>query len=261
VLILAGGVQRLVGPVPLVGVHQITAIQKLTRGTAHLTSIRKFYEPERVDAAVKAFLSEMGVGEPVMTLMRKTPAASVRWLSDEDLRASRLTTLRLDSEAPILSSSANGLNGYAFEGDPPRPDLLVARGAEPFALPIHGRSVMLEATFAYRRGGGAVEATIALRDAAAKEAGAKLGSDLNPTVALEGGDIRLTESVGGAPMRMRLPLAGFCRLAQAGKFTAAPAGAPAAQTDQANASPPKPIILFDVGAMDGAKALIGEACP
>src|SRR5260370_5944369 len=107
VLLLAGGVERLVGPAPLVGVHQITAVQKQTEGVAHLTSTRKLYEPQGIDAAVKACLTTMGVGEPVMALMRKTAAASIHWLSDDDLRASHLATLRLDGAAPILAQSAN----------------------------------------------------------------------------------------------------------------------------------------------------------
>ena len=52
----------------------------------------------------------MGVGEPAMTLMRRTPAASIRWLSLAELRASHLQTLALDAADPILTSGANGLN-------------------------------------------------------------------------------------------------------------------------------------------------------
>ena len=92
-LVLAGGVERLVGPVPLVGVHQITTVVRETEGLAHVTSTRKFYEQDWADAAVRDYLTAMGVGDPVMALMRKTPAASVHWLSLADLRASRLATL------------------------------------------------------------------------------------------------------------------------------------------------------------------------
>ena len=74
-LVLAGGVERLVGPVPLVGVHQITTVVRETEGLAHVTSTRKFYEPDWADAAVRDYLTAMGVGDPVMALMRKTPAA------------------------------------------------------------------------------------------------------------------------------------------------------------------------------------------
>ena len=74
VLVLAGGVERLAGPAPLIGVHQITTMLRETEGAAHLTSTRKLYEQKGVDAAVEAYLGAMGVGEPVMGLMRKTPA-------------------------------------------------------------------------------------------------------------------------------------------------------------------------------------------
>ncbi len=169
-LVLAGGVERLVGPVPLVGVHQITTVVKETEGLAHLTSTRKLYEQGWVDAAVMDYLTAMGVGDPVMALMRKTPAASVRWLSLADLRASRLATLALDAAEPILTSGSNGLNAHAFDGDPPPPDALQARVAAPLALPIKGRGVMLEIAFSYRRGGGAIEAEITAREADTRQA-------------------------------------------------------------------------------------------
>ena len=96
----------------------------------------------------------MGVGEPVMTLMRKTWAASIRWLSLAELRDSHLVTLALDAAEPILTSGANGLNAKAFDGDPPRADLVQAS----IVRPVAGGDATLEITFRYRRGGGAVEA-------------------------------------------------------------------------------------------------------
>ena len=117
VLMLAGGVERLVGPAARVGVHQITTLVKETEGSAHLTSTRKIYEQAGVDEAVTHYLTAMGVGDPVMALMRKTPAASIRWLSLADLRASGLATRALDAAEPIATSGANGLNARAFDGD------------------------------------------------------------------------------------------------------------------------------------------------
>ena len=64
--------QRLAAPSALIGVHQITTLVSETEGLAHLKSTRKLYEQQGVDAAVEAYLAAMGVGEPVMTLMRKT---------------------------------------------------------------------------------------------------------------------------------------------------------------------------------------------
>ena len=68
VLVLAGGVERLVGPAALVGVHQTTTLVSETEGLAHLKSTRKIYEQHGIDAAVEAYLAAMGVGDPVMTL-------------------------------------------------------------------------------------------------------------------------------------------------------------------------------------------------
>ena len=110
--------------------HQTTTVVSETEGLAHLKSTRKIYEQQGVDAAVEAYLAAMGVGEPVMTLMRKTSAASIRWLSPAELKASHLATLALDPAEPILTSGANGLNAHALDGDPPRADLMQASTRE-----------------------------------------------------------------------------------------------------------------------------------
>ena len=116
-LILAGGAERLVGPRPEVGVHQMTTIMREIEGAAHLTTIKKIYEEKSADAAVEAYFAAMGIGDPVMAVIRTTPASSIRWLSLEEIVTSRLATLALDGGAPILTSGANGLNGHGFEGD------------------------------------------------------------------------------------------------------------------------------------------------
>ena len=126
-LVLAGGVERLVGPLPLVGVHEVTTLIKEVEGSEHLATVKKVYEQGPEDAAVHGYLTAMGIGEPVMALLRKTPAASIRWLSLGEIRQSRLATLALDAAQPIVTSGANGLNGHAFEGDPPAPDVVKAR--------------------------------------------------------------------------------------------------------------------------------------
>ena len=58
--------------------HQTTTTVRETEGLAHLKSTRKIYEQPGVDFAVEGYLAAMGVGDTVMTLMRKTPAASIR---------------------------------------------------------------------------------------------------------------------------------------------------------------------------------------
>ena len=243
VLVLAGGVERLAGPSALIGVHQITTLVSETEGLAHLKSTRKIYEQQGVDAAVEAYLAAMGVGEPVMTLMRKTSAASIRWLSLAELKDSRLATLALDPAEPILASGANGLNAKAFEGDPPRADLMQASVVRPVA----GGGATVEIAFRYRRGGGVVEVE-------ANERGLKSPQAADRplrTSAVERGRRRAAQlpTTGATPARTLIPRERFCALAHGGVTIAA---------RRPNAGGFAPVEL---AAMDGAKALIAEACP
>ncbi len=251
-LILAGGVERLVGPVPQVGVHQITTMTKEVEGVEHLTKIRTFYEQDWIDERVRDYLTAMGIGDPVMTLLRKTPAARIRWLSLSEISASHLATSALDLAEPILAEGANGLDGRAFDGDPPRPDLIAASASAPIAESGGGPGVTIEAALAYRRGGGELEVSLAAREPGAKAAGAPEGW----TLALApGGEALTLKTAGAGPARALLPRERFCALARNGKLVAlAPAGA------SAGAAPREP-VTFALAAMDGAKALTEEACP
>ena len=173
-LVLAAGVERLVGPAPLIGVHQITTVMKETEGVAGLTRTVKIYEQGWVDKTVDDYLTQAGVGEPVMTLLRKTPATSIHWLSLDDLKASRLATAALDPAQPILSEGANGLDGRAFEAAA-KPLRLTATVAD-----RQGSGAVLALT--YRRGGGALE--LELTEPA--KTGAPASNDW--TLAIAGGD-------------------------------------------------------------------------
>jgi hypothetical protein len=246
VLVLAGGVERLAGPVPLIGVHQITTLVKEPEGLAHLTSTRKLYEQQGIDAEVTDYLAAMGVGDPVMTLARKTPAASVRWLSLAELKASHLTTAALDAVEPMLITGANGLNAKAFDGDPPRADLLQMSVAEP----VRGRGATLEITFRYRRGGGAVEAAATARPSDTPQAVDRPFPDLNLTLSGAGGEPLQVKTAGMTAPRAVMPRERFCALARSGATIAA------SGPDQSQALPP-----VELSSMEGAKALIAEACP
>jgi hypothetical protein len=252
-LILAGGVERLVGPVPQVGVHQITAVERGIEGVEHLTTVKKIYEPSSVDRTVQAYLRAMGVGDPVMEILRKTPAASIRWLSPAELRESHLATGVLDAAAPILTGGANGLNSHAFNGEPPAPDLILGRVSEPFAAPTRSGGMTLEATFAYRRGGGVVGASVAARDGDMKTV-----ADPSPdgwTLTLTGGGEPGRWKAGGSPQaRAMIPRERFCALARGGALVAAPAGPVAGEPAQ---SP----MTFDLAAAGGVSAVVVEACP
>jgi hypothetical protein len=241
VLVLAGGVERLAGPSARIGVHQTTTLVSETEGLAHLKSTRKIYEQQGVDAAVEAYLAAMGVGDPVMTLMRRTSAASIRWLSVAELEGSRLATLVLDPAAPILATGANGLNAKALDGDPPRADLLEAT----FARPLAEEGAALEIAFRYRRGGGAVEA-----EAIERGLKAQPPLDLNLTSSAAGVEAVALRIAGTAPAPILIPRERFCALAQGGATIAA-----------ATHSEPQGFAATQLAAMDGAKALIAEACP
>ena len=251
VLVLAGGVERLVGPAALVGVHQITTVVRETEGVAHLTSTRKVYEQLDADAAVSAYLAAMGVGDPVMALMRKTPAASVRWLSLADLKASHLATLALDAAEPIVTSGLSGLNGRAFDGDPPPADLLQASGAMPFA----GRGVALNIAFRYRRGGGAVEAEMTVSDVETRPASEPLSPNWSLTLTAPGAESLRLSAAGAPPGRAIVPRERFCALAKGGRLAVAPAG------DDSPGGGAQDAAAGTLAAMAGAKALIAEACP
>jgi hypothetical protein len=244
VLVLAGGIERLAAPSARIGVHQTTTLVSETEGLAHLKSTRKIYEQQGVDAAVEAYLTAMGVGEPVMTLMRKTWAASIRWLSLAELKASRLATLALDPAEPILASGANGLNAKAFDGDPPRADLLQASLERP--LPAGGAT--LEIVFRYRRGGGAVEAVAIQHGLEAPQAARPSSPDLSLTLSADGVEAVPLWTAGTIPARTLIPRERFCALAHGGATIAAADG-------------PQGSAPVQLAAIDGAKTLIAEACP
>jgi hypothetical protein len=244
VLVLTGGVERLAGPSARIGVHQITTVVSEIEGLAHLKSTRKIYEQQGVDAAVEAYLAAMGVGEPVMTLMRKTSAASIRWLSPAELKASHLTTLALDAAEPILATGANGLNGRAFDGDPPRADLVQAS----IVKPVAGGDASFAITFRYRRGGGAIEAEAIERGLKAPQAPSS--PDLSLALSAPGVEAVPLRGAGTTLAPALIPRDRFCALARAGATLAstAPDG-------------PQSFAPVELAAMDGAGPLIAEACP
>ena len=244
VLVLAGGVERLAAPSALIGVHQVTTVVSETEGLAHLKSTRKFYEQPRIDVAVEAYLAAMGVGEPVMTLMRKTWAASIRWLSPAELKASRLATLALDAAEPILASGANGLNGHAFDGDPPRTDLVQASVVRTVA----GGGATVEVTFRYRPGGGAVEVEAIERGLDSPQAADRSSPD--SSVSAAGGAPLQLKTTGATPDRTLIPRERFCALAH-GRVTIA----------STPPERPQSFAPIELATMDGARTLIAQACP
>jgi hypothetical protein len=220
-LILAGGVPRIAGPTAQIGVHQITTVFKETTGKAGLTTTRKIYEDRRADTAVDRYLDLMGIGEPVMALLRKTPAGGIRWLSPEEIRDSRVATATLDAAEPLLMTGANGLNARGFDGAPV--GLITAWGKS-------ADDPSVEASLAFRVGGGALALTIS--GAVASGWSIALG-DAAPLPAQ------------GAPT---IPRAALCALGPKGRIVAKPAGggAPA---------------VFALADMSGRQGLFEAACP
>ena len=237
-LVLAGGVTRLVGPAPLVGVHQITTVMKEPEGVEGVTRTVKLYEQGWADQTVETYLTNMGVTDPVMSLLRKTPAASIRWLSVDEIKASGLATGALDPAAPILATAANGLNGSAF-GQPATPDVITAKIAD-----RDGVGALL--TLTYRRGGGALELALDESSQTAETAAT------NWTAAAAGGPPLALTSVGQGPARALIPRARFCALGQDGRIVATPAPTAAGALRT---------VTFDVAAATGVRALFDEACP
>ena len=243
-LVLAGGVERLVASRPEVGVHQMTTVMREIEGAARLPAVKKIYEEKSADTAVEAYLDAMGIGEPVMTLLRKTPPSSIRWLSPDEITASRLATEALDGAEPILTSGANGLNGHGLGADG-APVVLEAKGSATFSG-ASAEPATLEATFRYRPGGGTVEASLDAHGAAGAAGAARNGWTLTaPDVDAPPLFLASAGAAGGL-----LPREGFCALMRAGKIVAKPAGLGA----EAEAA-------FDVAAIEEVTALVDEACP
>jgi hypothetical protein len=245
-LVLAGGVERLVGPAPEVGVHQITTVMTETEGVEHLKKVVKLYEQDWIDEKVRDYMTAMGIGEPVMTLVRRTPAASIRWLSPLELSESHLATGALDASAPILATGLNGLNSHALAGDPPAPDVVTASVSGSLAALARSGAVTLEATFAYRRGGGVIGASLAARDSDRKTVADPSPDGWTLTLTAGGGEAGEWKAGGRAEARAMIPRERFCALARGGTLVAAP---------------PEPPTRFDLAGEGGLGAIAAEACP
>ena len=236
IFVLAAGAGRLVAPAaPLVGVHQITTIMKEAEGVVGLKKTVKIYEQDWVDRTVHDYLAEMGVGEPVMSLLRETPAANIRWLSLDEIRASRLATGALDATEPILATGANGLDGRAFDGRA-TPDVMTARIPDATGSSVLGLS--------YRRGGGALELTLSPIGRAADPA-------FDWSLAWAGGPPILLKASEGGTARGLLPRPRLCALRDAGPVVASP---------KADTSPAHS-LTFDGARATGIVAILAEACP
>ena len=250
VLVLAGGVERLVGPAARVGVHQITTVVKETEGSAHLTSTRKIYEQAGVDEAVTHYLTAMGVGDPVMALMRKTPAASIRWLSLADLRASGLATTGARRRRADRDQRRQRLERAGVRRR--RAEFVQASARQ--AVRRTGRSARYRVPLSPRRRRGRGRGDPARFRAAAGRRSAGCGLEPDPERAR--GRTAAIDAAGTAPARAIIPRERFCALASGGSLSSS-----RAEASRRTRRRREPQAAVDIAAMDGAKALIAEACP
>ncbi|RBP17322.1 hypothetical protein DFR50_103209 [Roseiarcus fermentans] len=231
--VLAAGVARLVGPAPRVGVHQITTVFEETEGADRPRRTVKVYEQDWVDRTVAAYLASAGVGEPVMEFLRRTPAASIRWLSLDEIKASRLASEALDPAAPISTEGGGGLAGFAF-GDLAKPDVMTATAPD-----RGGLGAVL--TLTYRRGGGALE--LALARAGERATKFEVGFAPAPGASLASVEARERTA------RPLLPRDRFCARRGDGPLVVTAAG------------PASPPLAFDLAGAADVEALAAEACP
>jgi hypothetical protein len=281
-LVLAGGVERYVSPLSFVGVHQLTelvtktqvkrsyAVRYFVLAGLKLELSRRLVRERRsvattkraadrsVDDGVGRYLAEMGVLDPVMKLTLATPASDVHWLTAEELAASRLATIWVDGVSPIVEEAgAGGLRGQPIDARSGAASLFLAKGAAPLERPIEGRPAELEASFAYRRGGAQVLATLLERDAAGGKPVDLRGSGMSVILYPGGAEFRAQEPGAGQPARVAIPVRSFCRLRDGGRAVVS-----FIETSAATAAHPgEPPVAIDPVAAAGGKSLFDEACP
>jgi hypothetical protein len=281
VLALAGGVERYVSPLAFVGVHQLTEVVRKTRvqrayAVRYLefaglkielsrtlvrerrsTTTTRRAADKGVDDSVEGYLEAMGVRDPVMKLTLATSSRDVRWLTAEELAASRLATIWVDDASPIADDAgANGLRGQPIDAASGAAAVFVAKRSAPVASPIDGRPTELALSFAYRRGGGAALATVTAEGAAASPP-ARVVLTLYP----EGATFRAA-AAAGEPARVGIPLRSLCRLKRDGRVVVGfgePGPRPVVD-DGSTARRGEASAAFDL-ATAGAKPLFDEACP
>jgi hypothetical protein len=148
--ILAGGARRFVGAPAFVGVHRGAMIQKKVLQTFKMTpyrardgsikykrklikekviSQRQTRAPDKTYDKYEKYFVEMGIGKDIMPLLLATPNASIHWLTQEELRSTRIATHRVDAEQLVLGATAAedgwadpAVTGAVVETPPPATD-------------------------------------------------------------------------------------------------------------------------------------------
>jgi hypothetical protein len=115
--ILAGGSRRFVGHGTFVGVHQITMIVRMYRIlTRHSFGVpietrktllseqkvgQKNPQTQSTYGSMKHYFAEMGIGDEIMPLILSTPGDRIRWLTQDELKSTRLATHSINGEQLI----------------------------------------------------------------------------------------------------------------------------------------------------------------
>ncbi len=286
-LVLAGGTERYVSPMSFVGVHQLTqvvsktevkrayAVRYLALPWMKLELSRTFVGERRsiatvrraadkdFDDSVGRYFDEMGVGDPVMKLMLRTPARDVHWLTPAELEASRLATIWLDGASPIVEGAgASGLGGEPVDARSDAASLFVATSASPLERSVAGAQAELDASFAYRRGGGTVLASLVARNSTGGNAVDLGGAGTFLILYPEGVEFRGAKIAAGSPMAVSIPVRSFCRMRAGGRAVVSFIELSRTPAAPDGAVPPRqPPVVIDPLAADGAKPLFDEACP
>ena len=188
-LVLAGGVERYASAFSAVGVHQIRLGPKTMVTRHYLVEYRivngKKEEISRsltgqdrytvapdsndlasADSTTSRYLKEMGVGDPIMSLMLATPPSSIHVMSYDELVASRLATMWTFNPTSPLGADPDGLAASPIGLSPASAGTFAVATQWPFLGAVDGHSAALAAQFRYRPGGGAVYSLLTLVDAA-----------------------------------------------------------------------------------------------
>jgi hypothetical protein len=146
--ILAAGTRRYVGFLSLVGVHRSILIQAKVLQTYKMTpyragdgsvkykrklisekvvSQRQVSAPQRTYERYEKYFGEMGVGKAIMPLMLAAESTSIHWLTQGELRSTRIATHRMNG-AELINGSTALQDGWPV---PPAPVVSGPRLSQP----------------------------------------------------------------------------------------------------------------------------------
>jgi hypothetical protein len=275
-LVLAGGVERYANALVAVGVHQIRLGPKTVVTRHYLVHYRiidgKKEEISRsltsqdsytvapdandlagVDSAVATYLKEMGVGEPILSLMLATPPSSIRVVNQAELKSSRLATMWTGEPPFTLADGPAGLAAFPIGSSPPLAGTFETTARWPIPEVVDGRSVTVAVRFQYRPGGGAIHAWFNLVDAASGAGFARPG--LGTFLLADGSDapLRFDERESGLAAEGWVPRDAFCHLRGSRRASVKFALPGDGQSDER-------LARIDLTTAPGAAALLAEAC-